>query len=145
MLTHTNYQEWAMLMQVNFESADRWYAVELKEGEEINYQHDRLALAAILRSVSLEMLSGLHDKRTSAASAWEVIKWIRVGVQRVREANAQQPRHEFGALVWKEAENVEDFVNRITWLTADLRLLGDNIKDVEVVRKMLQVVLEHLS
>jgi hypothetical protein len=63
----------------------------------------------------------------------------------VREANAQQPRHEFGALVWKEAENVEDFVNRITRLTADLRLLGDNIKDVEVVRKMLQVVLEHLS
>jgi hypothetical protein len=58
-----------MLMQVNFESADWWYAVELKEGEEINYHHDRLTLAAILRSVSLEMLSGLHDKRTSAASA----------------------------------------------------------------------------
>jgi hypothetical protein len=47
--------------------------------------------------------------------------------------------------VWEEAENVEDFANRITGLATDFRLLGDNIIDVEVVQKMLQVVPEHLS
>jgi hypothetical protein len=47
--------------------------------------------------------------------------------------------------VWEEAENVEDFTNRITGLATDFRLLGDNIIDVEVVQKMLQVVPEHLS
>jgi hypothetical protein len=47
--------------------------------------------------------------------------------------------------VWKEAENAEDFANRITGLAANLRTLGDNISDVEVVRKMLQVVPDHLT
>jgi hypothetical protein len=47
--------------------------------------------------------------------------------------------------VWKEAENAEDFVNRITGLAAELRQLGDNISNTEIVRKMLQVVPEHLS
>jgi len=32
----------------------------------------------------------------------------------VREANAQQLRREFNALVWKEAETAEDFANCIT-------------------------------
>jgi hypothetical protein len=75
---------------------------------------------------------------------WEAIKRIRIEVQRVREANAHQLRHEFDALVWKEAENAEDFANRITGLAAELRVLGDNISDAEVVRKMLHVVLDHL-
>jgi hypothetical protein len=47
--------------------------------------------------------------------------------------------------VWKEAENAEDFMNRITGLTAELHLLGDNIFDAEVVRKILQVVPDHLT
>jgi hypothetical protein len=42
-------------------------------------------------------------------------------------------------------ENAEDFANCITGLAADLGLLDNNITDIEVVRKMLQVVLEHLS
>jgi hypothetical protein len=144
MLTRTNYQEWAMLMQVNLEAAGWWYTVEPEEGEEIIYRHDRQALAAILRSVPADMLAGLRERRT-AAEAWAAIKRIRVGVQRVREANAQQLRREFSALVWKEAETAEDFANRITGLAADLRLLGDNVTDAEVMRKMLQVVPEHLA
>jgi len=145
MLTHTNYQEWAMLMQVNFEATGWWYAVEPEVGEEVNYRHGRLALAAILRSGPPEMLSSLRERRNSAAEAWMAIKRIRVGVTRVREANAQQLRREFNALVWKEAETAEDFANRITGLAADLRLLGDNLPDVDVVRKMLQLVPEHLA
>jgi hypothetical protein len=145
MLTRTNYQEWAMLMQVNFEAARWWDVVEPEEGGGINYRHDRLALAAIMRSVPADMLSSLHGRRSSAAAAWEAIKRIHIGVQRVREANAQQLRLEFGALVWKEAEKAEDFANRITELTANLRTLGDNISDAEVVRKMLQVVPDHLT
>jgi hypothetical protein len=104
MLTRTNYQEWAMLMQVNFEAARWWDVIEPEEGGGINYRHDRLALVAIMRSVPADMLSSLHGRRSSAAAAWEAIKRIRIGVQRVREANAQQLRREFGALVWKEAE-----------------------------------------
>jgi hypothetical protein len=145
MLTRTNYQEWAMLMQVNFEAAGWWDLVEPEEGDEINYRHDRLALAAIMRSVPADMLSSLRKRRSSATVAWEVIKRIHIGVQCVREANVQQLRREFDTLVWKEAENVEDFVNCITRLTANLRTLDDNISDAEVVRKMLRLVPDHLT
>jgi hypothetical protein len=47
--------------------------------------------------------------------------------------------------VCKEVENAENFMNRITGLTAELCLLSDNITDAEVVRKMLQVVPDHLT
>ena len=75
MLTRTNYQEWAMLMQVNLEAAGWWYDVEPEEDEEIVYRHDRLVLATILRSVPPDMLAGLRKRRT-AATAWAAIKRI---------------------------------------------------------------------
>jgi hypothetical protein len=78
-----------MLMQVNFEAARWWYAIEPSEDEEVNYRRDQLALAAILRSVPSNMLSSLWERRLSAATAWEAIKCIRVGVQCVHEANTQ--------------------------------------------------------
>jgi hypothetical protein len=65
MFTRTNYQEWTMLMQVNLEAAGWWYTVEPKEGEEIGCRHDRLALAAILRSVPPDMLAGIRERRTA--------------------------------------------------------------------------------
>lgn len=101
-------------------------------------------MAAILRSIPAEMLSTLRGTRTAQA-AWEALEIIRVGVQRAREANAQQLRHEFAALVWKEGETAEDFSVHITGLANNLRILGDDIADSELVRKMLQVVPEHLS
>jgi hypothetical protein len=117
MLTRTNYQEWAMLMHVNFEVARWWYAVEPKEGEEINYRHNRLALAVILRSVPPDMLSSLRERRSSAAAAWEAIKWIRIGVHlqikdeptTFTEAERHQP--------WRRAmlEEINSIKSNKTW------------------------------
>jgi len=80
MLTRSNYQEWALLMKVNLQAAGLWHAVEPEEGEEvlIEYREDRLAMAAILRSVPSEMLGSLARKRT-ARSAWAAVKTVRVG------------------------------------------------------------------
>ncbi|KAF8690661.1 hypothetical protein HU200_041034 [Digitaria exilis] len=138
-LTCSNYNEWAMLMQVNMEAQGVWYAIEPEEEDIIEYRDDRLAMAAVLRSIPPEMLSALHSKHTAQA-AWDTIKMILVGVQRVRESNTQQLRREFAAMAWKEAETAEDFTIRITCIANNLCILGDDIADVEVVRKMLQVV-----
>jgi hypothetical protein len=78
-----------MLMQVNFEAAGWWYVIKPEEDEVINYLDDRLALTAILCSVPANMLSRLRERRSSATAAWEAIKRIRIGVQRMREANTQ--------------------------------------------------------
>jgi hypothetical protein len=143
-LTRLNYDEWAMLMQVNMEAAGIWYAVEPYPDEEVEYRDDRLALAAILRSVPSEMLPTLRRKRTARA-AWEAVKTIRIGVERVCESKAQQLRLEFASLGWKEGETTEDFSVRIMGLSNNLRTLGDDITDAVIVHKMLDVVPEHLE
>jgi hypothetical protein len=48
-------------------------------------------------------------------------------------------------LAFKEGESVTEFGIRITTLSTNLRTLGDNISDTEVVKKMLQVVPKRLS
>lgn len=76
-------------MCVNLEAAGLWHAVEPDDGNIIEYQEDRLAMTAILRSVPSDMLGSLARKRT-ARSAWEAVKTVRMGVERVREASARQ-------------------------------------------------------
>lgn len=39
-LTRTNYNEWAMLMQVNMEAQGIWHAIEPEEDEEVEYRDD---------------------------------------------------------------------------------------------------------
>ncbi|XP_062208959.1 uncharacterized protein LOC133910654 [Phragmites australis] len=83
--------------------------------------------------------------KDTAKDAWEAVKTVRVGVQRVREENAQKHRREFGEITFKDGESIDDFSKRITGLANNLRVLGDNISDAEIVRKFLQVVPARLS
>ncbi|XP_066382254.1 uncharacterized protein [Miscanthus floridulus] len=48
-------------------------------------------------------------------------------------------------MAWKDGESAEDFANRITGLANNLRVLSNDMKDVEIVCKMLQVVPENLA
>jgi hypothetical protein len=73
------------------------------------------------------------------------VKTICVGVERVRECNAQQLRRQFDALTWKDGESVEDFSVHITGLASNLRTLGVDITNATIVHNMLDVVPEHLE
>lgn len=83
-LTHTNYMEWALLMQVKLQVAGVWSAVTDGVAEEHN---DRRALQIIRMGVPPEMLRVLAAKDT-AKTAWETIKTLRMGSERAREAKA---------------------------------------------------------
>jgi hypothetical protein len=147
MLSRTNYPEWALVMVVNFQTLRVWDAVDLgidEDPDEGEYHDDRQAMSGLLRSVPSEMWSTLARKRT-VKEAWDAVKVLRIGDDRARDASAQQLRREFGMLAFKEGESVTEFGIRITTLTTNLRTLGDNISDAEVVKKMLQVVPERLS
>lgn len=135
-LTRTNYADWALVMRVNLQAQGLWRAVV--DGN-VDYREDRQALSAILRAVPPEMLSTLAVKDT-AKQAWDTIKTQRMGVDRVREANAQKLRMEFESITFKDGESVDDFSMRITSLVNNLQVLGDTVEEERVVKKFLRVV-----
>jgi hypothetical protein len=142
--TRTNYNEWSLLMKVNLQAQGLWHAIEPEEEDEIEYRDDRLWLAAILRAVPPEMLASLATKRM-AQSAWEAIKSRWIGVQRVRDANAEQLRKEFDHIWFKDEESVDDFSMRLTGLANNIAVLGGKITEAEIVKKLLHVALEPLE
>ena len=96
-LTKTNYTEWAILMRVKLQGAGLWDAIETGDASE---RQERQALGAILSSVPPEMVQPLAAK-DDAKIAWDTIKTMRVGVDRVREARRQRLRKDFDNLQFK--------------------------------------------
>jgi hypothetical protein len=78
-ITRMNYSEWALVMHVNLQVVGLWDAINKGSGD---YHDDRNVLAALLRAVQPEMHAGLAVKET-AKEAWEVIRRIRVGADKV--------------------------------------------------------------
>ena len=101
-------------------------------------------MAGLLRSVPSELWSTLARK-DMVKEAWDAVKNMQIGDERAHEASAQQLRRDFGNITFKEGESVDEFSIRITTLANNLRSLGDNIIDAEVVKKLLQVVPDRLN
>jgi hypothetical protein len=138
MLTRSNYAEWAMLMRCNYEALEIWEVIE-PGGAGVKRAHDRKAMGALLRSVPKEMWRLLSEKST-VKEAWEAVKSMRVGVDRVKDANAQRLLMDFENIIFNDGETVDDFTMRINGMVLDLRSMGDTVEDAKVVKKMLRVL-----
>jgi len=143
MLSRSNYTEWAMLMQCNYEAMEIWDVID-PGGAGVKRAQDRQAMSALLRSVPKEMWQTLGGKKT-VKEAWEAVRTMRVGADRVKDVNAQKLLQEFENLQFKEGEKIDDFGMRITNLVADLKVLGETIDDVKVVKKFLRVAPAHFT
>jgi hypothetical protein len=87
-----------------------------------------------------EMHSILLNKKT-AKEAWEGIKTMRLGADRVKEVNAQKLLAKFKSIAFKPGEAIDDFAIWITKLVTDLRGLGEeSVTDARMVKKFLRVV-----
>jgi hypothetical protein len=135
-LTKTNYTEWAILMRVKLQGAGLWEAVDTDDAPG---RHERQAFGAILSSVPTEMVQLLAAK-DNAKLAWDTIKTMRVGVDRVREARRQRLRKDFDALAFQSGETVEDFSLHVSSLVTELQSLGDTTSELDDVQKILRVV-----
>jgi hypothetical protein len=58
--------------------------------------------------------------RDNAKIAWDMLKTMRIGDNRVREARRQKLRKEFDAMAFKSGENMEDFTMRMSSLVSEL-------------------------
>jgi hypothetical protein len=113
LLSKTNYNDWALLMKIKLEARLLWAAVDPGD---VDFQVDRMALDTICSAVPPEMISTLTTK-PSAKEAWESIKTMRIGADRVRKASAQKLRRDYEQLGFHDDELVEDFAMRLTSMT----------------------------
>jgi hypothetical protein len=141
LLTKMNYTECALIMKIKLQERNLWEAIEPGD---VTLQEDRMALDAITSTVPQEMLASLAVKAT-AVEAWEVVMSLRIGNEAVQNVRAQRLRTEFESICFKEGETVDDFTMRLGSLVAKLGTLGEVIKELQVVQKLLRVVSKHLS
>lgn len=100
---------------------------------------DKLALSAIYQSIPEEMLLSIAEKTTSKG-AWEAIKTMSLGADRVRKAKVQTLKSEFESLQMKDSESIDDFCMKLCALVTNIRALGESIEEAYVVKKLLRVV-----
>lgn len=137
MLTRSNYQEWSSHIQCNLEAKFLWDVIT---DDKIERRQDWLALGAMLRGVPSEMHPMLLSKKT-VKEAWEAIKSMCLGADRVKAVSAQKLLAEFESITFKAGETIEEFAIRITKISTDLSGLGDkSVDEKRVVRKFLRVV-----
>ncbi|CAD6257706.1 unnamed protein product [Miscanthus lutarioriparius] len=117
MLTRTNYSEWAMLMQVNYEAMEIWETID--PGTNVKRSQVQQAMGVLLRSVLKEMWATPGGHKT-VKEAWEVVQTMRLGAHRVKDINAQKLLKEFENIRFKEGESIDDIGMRITNLIANL-------------------------
>lgn len=141
-LTRTNYTPWAMQMRVAMQSAVVWEAVS---SEAVPFEMDRDALPAIYQGVPEDVLASLTGKDT--AKAWDAIKTVCVGHDRVRESNLQALRKAFEGLEMGDDEQIEAFATRVNKMVSSIRALGDEVNELTLVQKILQAAptLSHAS
>lgn len=77
-------------------------------------------------------------EKDSAKVAWEAIKAVNVGHDRVREAHLQTLRKTFEAMEMGDVESVDTFAARLNKLVSSIRALGDEVRELTIVQKFLQ-------
>jgi hypothetical protein len=97
-----------------------------------------MALDAICSAVPPEMIAVLATK-DSAMEAWESIKTMCIGDERIRQAMAQRLRREYEMLTFRDGEGVEEFAMRMAGIVKQLTTLGDPEPDDKAVLKYLQI------
>jgi hypothetical protein len=133
-LTKTNYFDWTLLMKVKLKARNLW---SIMENGGADQQEKMMALDALCGAVPLKMVPTIAKKET-AKEAWDAIAIMRVDDDRVKKATVQQLRQKFNLSTFDDGETFEDYALRLSGMVAHLAILGEEVKDGEIVVKMLR-------
>ncbi|XP_074355869.1 uncharacterized protein LOC141695529 [Apium graveolens] len=139
-LTKGNYTAWSMKMSVYIQAHGVWEAVEKSDPKAvIETKIDKIALAMIYQGIPEEYLLSIAEKKI-AKDAWEAIKTMSQGADKVKQAKVQILKAEFEALTMKEADQIDDFYMKINGIVSNIRALGEPVAKSYMVKKLLRVV-----
>lgn len=140
MLAKENYTAWSMKMKVFMQAQGVWCAVEQTDPKAaVEEKTDKVALAMIYQGIPEEVLLSLAEKKT-AKEAWEAIKTLYQGADRVKKARIQTLKSEFESLSMKESDQLDDFHMKLNALVTNIRALGEKMEESYVVKKLLRAV-----
>ena len=102
-----------------------WESIEPRDPKvAVEDKMDKRALAIIYQGIPEDLLLSITEKRTSK-KAWEAIKIVHLGADKVKKAKAQTLKAEFESLTMKETEQLDDFCMRLNGLVTNIRALGE--------------------
>jgi gag-polypeptide of LTR copia-type len=136
MLNDTNYGLWAVKMKIVLKVLGVWEAIEKWETDK---EKDHGALAAISQAVPDSVVMAIAEKKT-AKEAWETIKQMVVGEDRVRKARAQVLKRQFDRMIMSDTTGIVDFSQKLIATVGEIRSLGVELKDSAVVERLFSVV-----
>lgn len=133
MLTDVNYTVWAIQIKLLLRVHKFWDAVE---NESDAGDKNDLATALIFQSIPETLILQLVELDT-AKKVWDAIKLRYVGAERVREERLQTLMSDFERLKMKESDTIDEFVGKLTEISAKTTALGENIDETRLVKKFL--------
>ncbi|XP_074356144.1 uncharacterized protein LOC141695832 [Apium graveolens] len=140
MLTRSNYTAWSLRMKVFMKAQGVWDAIEPADPKAtVDEKTVQVALAVIYQGVPEDILLTIAEKET-AKEAWEAIKTLCMGAERVKEAKVQMLKGEFESLVMKETDQAHDFCMKLSGIVTNIRVLGEAVEESSMVRKILRGV-----
>ncbi|KAJ4794621.1 hypothetical protein LUZ62_045867 [Rhynchospora pubera] len=137
MLNHENYGLWAIKMKIIMRSLCVWEAID--GSASIDAEKDHGAMAAISQAVPDDVMMAIAEKEI-AKEAWEAIKEMSIGEDRVKKARAQVLKRQFDRIIMDDSDNILDFSRRFTCVVSEIRSLGEELKESTVVEKLFGVV-----
>lgn len=127
MLGRNNYTIWAIKMKVFMQAQGVWDAVEPKDPRvSIDVRKDKMAMAAIYQAVPEEILLSLAEKQ-SAKEAWDALKTMFMGADRVKTGKLQALKTELEELNMeaehmKETEQIDDFSIKLSNIVSNIEV-----------------------
>ena len=135
-LTRENYTAWSMKMRVFMQAHSVWEAVEPTDPKTaVEGKTDKVALAMIYQGIPEDVLLSIADKKT-AKEAWEAIKTMSQGADRVKKARIQTLKAEFEVMGMKDTDQLDDFYMKLNGLVSNIHALGEEVKESYVVKKI---------
>ncbi|KAL8103933.1 hypothetical protein AgCh_028224 [Apium graveolens] len=105
----------------------------------VDVKTDKIALAAIYQGIPEDMLLSIAEKK-SVKEAWDSLKVMCIGADRVQKAKVQTLRAEFESMNMKDTDNLDDFCLRLYGIVTNIRLLEEKMEEVYIVKKLLRAV-----
>ncbi|KAL8106255.1 hypothetical protein AgCh_029879 [Apium graveolens] len=154
-----DYDHWSMLMENLLRSKEWWNLIETgcvaPDTDDKMTATQKATLAELklkdlkvknylFQAIDKSILKTILQKDTSK-QLWDSMRRKYQGNERVKRAQLQALRREFEVLEMKNGESVTDYISRVMLVANNMRNLGEDMKDVKIMEKVLRTLSEKFN